>query len=280
LRKRLKTKLVATLPPREINKVYSSFDIIGDIAIIKHNQIQNPQAVANQILAIHRNIKTVLTPTTPIAGNFRTRKLKLLAGENKTKTRHRESGCVFEVDVEKCYFSPRLSHEHRRISELVTPDETVINMFAGVGCFSICIAKIQPKAKVYSVDINPYAFECMNQNVQENDVVSQVVCLEGDSKDIITGQLKAVADRVLMPLPEKAQEYLPYALMALKQEGGWIHYYDFQHAAKNESPIEKTQTIIAQKLDELGVEYQLHYSRIVRHTGPNWFQTVIDIHVT
>ncbi len=278
MRKRLKQKLSKSLSPEELSKVYSSFDIIGDIAIVKHNHIQNPQAVANQILAIHKNIKTVLTPTTAIKDTFRLRTLQLLAGENNTKTCHRESGCVFAVDVERCYFSPRLSHEHTRIAELVTPCETVVNMFAGVGCFSIISAKIQPTAKVYSIDINPVAFQCMEKNVQENDVVGRVVCLLGDSKDIITARLQGVADRVLMPLPEKAFEYLPYAVLALKR-GGWIHYYDFQHAIKKEDPIEKTKTKIAQKLDELRADYSFAYSRVVRPTGPNWFQTVIDIQV-
>ncbi len=77
------------------------------------------EAVANQIMAIHKNIKTVLTPTTRIRGDFRVRELRLLAGENKTVTIHKESGCIFKVDVEKCYFSPRLSHEHLRIAKLV-----------------------------------------------------------------------------------------------------------------------------------------------------------------
>ena len=279
MRKRLKQRLSTTLPPKEIDKVYSSFDIIGDIAIIKHNQLQNPQAVAKQILEIHHNIKTVLTPATPIAGTFRTRKLQILAGENKTRTKHRESGCIFEVDVEKCYFSPRLGHEHGRIAELVAPGETVINMFAGVGCFSVRIAKTQFRAKVYSFDINPDAFECMEHNVKENGVEERVVCVQGDSRDLIATELNAVADRVLMPLPEKAFEYLPYALVALKKTGGWIHYYDFQHAKRKERPIEKTKTKIAQKLDKLGIEYMIPFSRIVRHTGPNWFQTVVDIHV-
>ena len=58
-----------------------------------------------------------------------------------------------------------------------------------------------------------------------------------------------------MPLPEKALEYLPYAVMALKKDGGWIHYYDFQHAVGKEDPDEKTKLKVAQKLDSLGVGY-------------------------
>ena len=230
MRKRLRDKLSDALPQEQLGRVYNSFDTIGDIAIVKHNNLQNAEVVAEQIMAVNRNIKTVLTPIGRITGDFRVRELKLLAGENKTCTSHRESGCVFRVDVEKCYFSPRLSYEHRRIAELVKPGEVVVNMFAGVGCFSIVIAKTQSQTKTYSIDVNPTAVQYMEENVKINQVSDSVFPILGDAKEIIQTRLQGVADRVLMPLPEKALEYLPYALLALKKKGGWIHYYDFQHA--------------------------------------------------
>jgi tRNA (guanine37-N1)-methyltransferase len=203
-----------------------------------------------------------------------------LAGENKTVTTHRESGCFFRVDVENTYFSPRLSFEHKRIACLVKRSETVVNMFAGVGCFSIVSAKIVNPVKVYSIDVNPVAIECMKENVKVNHVDASVFPILGDAKDIIAANLRGVADRVLMPLPEKALEYLPYALSALKPTGGWIHFYDFQHAPGKENPIEKTRMIVAQKLDSLDIKYVIVNSRVMRPTGPNWYQTVMDIQVT
>jgi tRNA (guanine37-N1)-methyltransferase len=277
LRKRLREKLSEALPSEQLKKVYNSFDIVGDIAIIKHNNNQNAEIVAKQIMGVHRNIKTVLTPVTRISGDFRVRELKLLAGVNKTSTNHKESGCIFKVDVEKCYFSPRLSHEHLRIAKLVKSGETIVNMFAGVGCFSIIIAKTQSKTKIYSIDINPTAVRYMEDNVKVNCVCDQVFPILGDSKDIIQSQLQGVADRVLMPLPEKALEYLPYALWALKQTGGWVHYYDFQHAPGKEDPVKKTKLKVAEKLDSIGMSYVFANSRVVRPTGPNWYQTVLDI---
>ena len=279
MRKRLRDKLSAALPPDQLRRVYSSFDIVGDIAIVKHNKVQNPESIAKQIMATHKNIKTVLTPTTRIEGDFRVRELMLLAGENKTSTIHKESGCTFKVDVEKCYFSPRLSHEHKRIAELALPGEVIVNMFAGVGCFSILIAKIQSQSRVYSIDVNPTAVEYMEENIKINDVCGQVIPLLGDSMGIIQTRLQGIADRVLMPLPEKALDYLPFALSALKKVGGWIHYYDFQHAAGNENPVEKTKLKVAEKLDSIGVSYAIINSRVMRPTGPNWYQTVLDINV-
>jgi tRNA (guanine37-N1)-methyltransferase len=279
LRKLLRDKLSVALPSEELDKVYSSFDVIGDIAIIKINALQNAEAIANQIMACQKNIKTVLTPTTSIMGDFRVRGLKYLAGEIKTVTCHKESGCSFKVDVEKCYFSPRLSFEHSRIAKLVESGETVVNMFAGVGCFSIFIAKTASQTRVYSIDVNPAAIQCMEENDKINEVEESVFPMLGDAKDIINSKLQGLADRVLMPLPEIALEYLPHALSALKQTGGWIHYYDFQHARGKENPAEKTKLKVAEKLDCLGVNYVFANSRVMRPTGPNWYQTVVDIKV-
>jgi len=93
-------------------------------------------------------------------------------------------------------------------------------MFAGVGCFSILIARNVPTAKVYSIDVNPVAFEFMQENVVVNRAFGQVFPLLGDAKALIETRLRGVADRVLMPLPEKALEYLPCAVAALKPSGG------------------------------------------------------------
>jgi tRNA (guanine37-N1)-methyltransferase len=281
LRRRLKEKLSVSIPPEELKQIYNSFDIIGDIAIIKmaNDNVTSAEAVAKQIMAVHRSVKTVFVQTSPIRGDFRVRELKRVAGEGKTACKYRESGCVFAVDVEKCYFSPRLSQERARIARLVRSGETVVNMFAGVGCFSVIIAKTVPQSKVFSIDINPTAFNYMKENVKTNRVYGKVTPMLGDSKDVIKAQLQSKADRVLMPLPEKAIEYLPYAVLALKPSGGWVHFYDFQHATGNENPVYKTTQNVAKKLDSLGVGYRFSFSRVVRSTGPNWYQTALDIQV-
>ncbi len=280
MRVRLKEKLTNALSPEGLSKVYSSFDVVGDIAIIKApNNASDAQAVARQIMAVHKGVKTVFSQTSPIKGDHRTRELTLLAGENRTVTKYKEAGCIFSVDIEKCYFSPRLKHERLRIASQVSPHETVVNMFAGVGCFSIIIAKTVPETKVYSIDINPTAYQFMQENIRVNRVFGRVEPLLGDSQDIAQTKLQGVADRVLMLLPEKALEYLPAAVSALKKTGGWIHYYDFQHAPGKEDPTEKTERKVAEKLDSLGVPYMFACSRIIRSTGPNWYQTVLDIQV-
>jgi len=282
LRKRLKKKLTTDLPAESVSKVYSAFDIVGDVAIIKTNQL-NPEeakAAAKKILAIHKNMKAVYTQSGAIKSGFRDRELKLLAGEEKSTVVHTESGCTFRVDIAKCYFSPRLSCERTRIAKLVQAGEVVVNMFAGVGCFSIIIAKTVPQVKVYSIDVNPSAFEFMVENVRKNRVYGIVQPLVGDAKTVIEAQLMGLADRVLMPLPELALQYLPSALMALKPRGGWIHFHYFLHATPTEDPVEKTKEQAAARLDSLGVKYVFDYGRVIRSTGPYWWHIVLDVKVS
>ncbi len=281
LRTRLR-KAVAETSHTEGLEVYSAFDIVGDIAITKIPKTTSlsPAVVAQAIMKRHRNVKAVFIQKGGVSGDHRLRRLIHVGGENRTATVHRESGCVFKVDVETCYFSPRLSGERLRIAHLVQPGETVVNMFAGVGCFSILIAKRQPAAKVFSIDINPAAVQFMEENIRLNRVYGKVVPLLGDARQIIENQLRHSADRVLMPLPEKAYEYLPSAVSALKPEGGWVHLHVFEHAAKSENPAEKIKQKAAAAMNTVGWEFQFPSIRVVRSTGPNWWQLVADIKVS
>jgi tRNA (guanine37-N1)-methyltransferase len=279
LKRRLKDILSDFIPERNLAYIYNSYDIVGDIAILRLTEESRKYSkiIAEAILNVHKNVKTVLAQTSPVSGDFRLRKLEYVAGENKTVTVHRESGCQFSIDVAKCYFSPRLFFERMRIAKLVRNEEVVVNMFAGVGCFSIIIAKYSNAKKVYSIDVNPAAYQLMQENIRINGVFERVVPILGDAKDIIQTKLNRSADRVLMPLPEKALEYLPYAILALRNTGGWVHYYDFEHAKRNENPVEKVKLKVAEKLQNLVASFEIHSGRVVRSTGPNWYQVVLDI---
>lgn len=277
--KSLKGILREKLPPEQLKLVYRSYDVIGDIAIIRVPEAigECSGLIAEAVMQIHKNVRSVWRQTGPIAGDFRLRRLEWVAGEKRTETIHREHGCSFKVDIKKCYFSPRLSHERMRITRQVKPGETVVNMFAGVGCYSILIAKKSPAVRVYSIDINPHAVRYMRENVRANKVNGKVVPILGDAKRTVKERLRGVADRVLMPLPEKAYEYLDAALLALKPKGGLIHYYDFEHARKGEDPVAKVEEKVSLKLEASKASYEFLLGRKVRTTGPNWYQIVLDV---
>jgi len=274
----LKEHLAGKINDWELKALPSSYDIVGDIAIIRiPNELRHRiKEIAETIMQTNSHVKTVLNQISPVSGDFRLRRLEWIAGEKKTETIHKEHGCLFKVDLEKCYFSPRLSFERSRIVKQVKPSEIIVNMFAGVGCFSILIAKKSEARRVYSIDINPWAISYAEENIRLNGVRHIVKAILGDAKDVIREKLEGTADRVLMPLPEKAYEYIDFAVKALKPNGGIIHYYDFIHAKKNENPIQKVEEKISRKLFLIR-DFEVNSGRIVRTVGPRWFQIVLDI---
>jgi tRNA (guanine37-N1)-methyltransferase len=281
LTKSLREILSSVLPPEEAARVHNSYDIVGDIAIVRLTEVSSKyqKYIAEAVMSVHQNVKTVLEQKSPVCGDFRVRELRHVAGENKTVTTHVEFGCVFTVDVSMCYFSPRLSHERMRVARQVGKGEVVVNMFAGVGCFSLLIAKYSEALRIHSIDVNPAAFEFMQRNVRLNGAYGRVIPIMGDAKEIIEARLRRVGQRVLMPLPEKALDYLPYALLALRGPAGWIHCYGFEHSRKGEDVVEKTKLKVAEKLAKLNVAFEFSFDRVVRSTGPNWYQVVLDIAV-
>jgi tRNA (guanine37-N1)-methyltransferase len=113
----------------------------------------------------------------------------------------------------------------------------------------------------------------MLENIKLNKVYDRVIPFLGDARVVIENSLIGIADRVLMPLPEKAMDYIDTALLALKPKGV-IHYYTHVHASTDEDPIEKA----AREIDErLKLKYEILEARIVREVGPRWSQLVLDL---
>lgn len=234
----LREKPAAALKLQKVELLPRSYDVIGDVAVIRVPETIDCRGreIAEAVMQNNKHVKTVLRQVSPVSGSLRLRELSWVAGEKRTETVHKEHGCLFRVDLARCYFSPGLLYERRRIAQQVGPDEVVANLFSGVGCYSIAIAKHSGARRVYSIDLNPVAIEYQRENVRLNGVESVVEVILGDAASIVKARLPNIADRVLMPLPEKTLEYLDHAVMALKPGEGWIHYYDFVRASRDESP--------------------------------------------
>jgi tRNA (guanine37-N1)-methyltransferase len=202
--------------------------------------------------------------------------LEVIAGEDNTETEYREFGCRFKVDVEKAFFSPRLSTERNRIADLVQDGEVVINMFGGVGMFSIVAAK-KKKCTVYNIDLNPYAAKLCEENIKLNKkLAGTVVSIQGDASQVVKEQLQDKGDRTLMLLPERSDEFLDSAISATKS-GGVIHYYSHQHADKRQDAVEVSKQ---HYLQVAPVKSEILGGRMVRAVGPRYYQTVVDVRIT
>jgi tRNA (guanine37-N1)-methyltransferase len=279
VKKALKRVLEEALGTKDLRGLYASFDLVGDIAVLRlprELEYLSPK-LGEAILKSNRRVVTVLLQKEGVSGIFRLRSLKWVLGEQKTETIHKEHGCLFKVDLAKAYFSPRLHYERIRIARLVRPSENLVNLFSGVGCFSIVAAKHSQLRSAFSIDLNPEAVRLMEENVRLNKMEGRVFPILGDAKEVVEDRLRGVADRVLMPLPELVYEYLETAIKALKPSGGFIHLYDFVHASKGEDPIEMVMGRASKRLESLNVSHRFLFGRIVRSVGPNWYQVALDI---
>src|SRR4030065_1863161 len=177
----LKRALEGVLTDQESEELFSAFDQVGDIIIIRipDSLLSKKKMIGETLLDKVSTAKSVFYQSSDVSGDFRTRSLELLAGQNKTETEYKEFGCRFFVDVEKVFFSPRLSTERQRIACTVKDDEVIINMFGGVGMFSILAAKSK-KCTVYNIDINPIASQLCEKNISINKLAGKVISLNGD----------------------------------------------------------------------------------------------------
>ncbi|NQE04232.1 tRNA (guanine(37)-N1)-methyltransferase Trm5b [ANME-1 cluster archaeon GoMg1] len=249
-----------------------SYEMVGDIAVLTAMDLtgENEQLVAHALINLHKNIKVVAKQVSPVEGVFRKRKLEIIAGENRTETIHRENGCRYKLDLEKVYFNPRLATERNRVaSQVRTRDgdnkEEIIDMFAGVGPFSIQIAKRAPQSHVTAIDANPDAIRYLRENIELNGV-RNVEAMEGDIKEIYE-RFRNKADRIIMNLPKSAYLFLREALCMLNPRGRIIHFYDLESSysdATDEEPkaheieiaaINKAKAKLSAKVKEAGDEF-------------------------
>ena len=272
----LKKALEGVLSEKESEELFSAFDQIGDIIIVRipNSLIGKKKIIGETLLEQVKTAKSVFYQSSSVEGNFRTRNLEILAGIDETETEYKEFGCRFVVDVEKAFFSPRLSTERDRIANLVQEGEVVINMFGGVGMFSIIAAK-RNKCTVYNIDINPVATKLCEKNIKLNKLKGNVISILGDASKVIEEKLKENGDRILMLLPERSDEFLNSAISATKNNG-IIHYYSHIHAdEKSQAP-----KLSEQHYQEITpIKSEILDSKIVRAVGPRYYQTVVDIRI-
>ena len=275
--KMLKRVLQDVFSEKESEQLISAFDQIGDIIIVRipDSLVSKKEIIGKTLLEQVSTAKSIFYQSSPVEGDFRTRQLEVIGGEDKTQTEYKENGCRFIVDVEKAFFSPRLSTERERIAGLVKEGEIIINMFGGVGMFSLLVAK-ETACTVYNIDINPVAAQLCKENVQINKLKGEVISLNGDATQIINEQLAGKADRVLMLLPERSDEFLDSALNGLKKKGT-IHYYSHMHADKKQDAPKLSEEHF---LSVNKTNAEIITSRNVRPVGPRFYQTVVDVKIS
>ena len=201
-----------------------TYEVIGSIAVI-----QDGEELAKELIK-RKNIRTVAKRVGEVEGPYRIKRVKVILGENTTETIHKENGVRLLVDINKVYFSPRLQTERLRVINQVKEGETIIDMFAGVGPFSIEIAKHKKVKIIYAIDHNPDAIKYLKENIKLNKI-SNVVPILGDALEEIKALPKA--NRIIMNAPRQNNNETLAAAGKKTKRGGIIHFYISSELVEN-----------------------------------------------
>lgn len=203
-----------------------AFDVMGSIAIAEIPNGVDEKEAARKILETNRHIRSVYKKVSAREGTFRIRKIKLIGGENKSVTVHKENGILLEMNVRKVYFSPREGTERMRIVEKVNAlkprAELGMVFFSGIGGTPILLSKRTSTKYIVGIDINPDAVRYFSKNITLNKV-SNVLAVLGDVRKE-TRKYYGKCDFVSMPLPETGWKYLRHAIRCLKTRGICFFY--------------------------------------------------------
>jgi len=257
--------------PRELwEKIPRRYKIVGDIILVKvPDELEKyKRVIGEELLRLHPRCKAVWRDKGK-QGMLRKPNVELLAGEGSV-TVHKENGCLFKLDVTKVMFSVGNQGERMRMAKIVEEGEIVVDMFAGIGYFSIPIAVHSKPKSVYAIEINPDSYEFLLENIELNGVKS-VIPILGDSMHVTPEE---VADRVIMG-HLFCHDFLPTAIRALRGEG-IIHYHESVPEAVINRPIER----VKRACERMGRRVKILNFRKVKNYSPGVVHVVVDAYVS
>lgn len=267
------------LTESEIEKLPANKQKIGDIVLVSipDSLSHKKQEIGNLLLLMDSKTRLVLNDG-GISGQLRTPNREIIASRDETgfaastETVHKENGCKFKLDVSKIMFSKGNLNEKRLLANECF-GEIIVDMFAGIGYFSIPIAVYSNPAKIVAIELNPVSYNYLCQNTCLNGVqdIFEPIC--GDCQ---MSTPENIADRVLMGYVGTTHNYLETGIKAIKKEGGFLHYHETVHERDfPERAIER----IMKAAEKCGRNAVVLDSRKIKKYSPGVFHVVIDVKI-
>lgn len=271
---KLRDRLKENLNEKELNLLPRSYQIVGKILLLKlkYGILKHKKIIGAAILEILPYIQTVCLQK-QISNIERKPDVEVIAGKESFLTLHRENGCLFEIDVSKSMFSKGNKAEKMRMARLIGPDETIVDMFAGIGYWAIPVAKLTGARKVFAIDINPEAVKSLEKNVFLNKVREKVDILKGDCRNF-SDKLENTADRIIMGYLFETEKFLPAALK-MARNSCTIHF----HRNADTEKIEEIKGRIIEIAKDNGCEIQAIPVVKVKSYAPKVWHIVMDLKV-
>ncbi|WP_406669912.1 class I SAM-dependent methyltransferase family protein [Methanolobus sp. ZRKC4] len=269
----LKEILGGNITETELSMLPSGWQILGNIIIVTIDPSVDhlKERIAKSLIKMYPSCNTVVRDL-GISGQFRLPEREILIGDN-TETINKENGCLFKLDVTKVMFSKGNLYE-KKLMSTVGSDEIIVDMFAGIGYFSIPIAVHAKPRKILAIEINPESFFYLRENVSLNHAESIVEARNGDCANFTP---ENIADRVIMGYVGTTHHYLEYGIRAIKKEGGMLHYHETTPESLIFSrPIER----IEHAASKAGRNVEILDCRKIKKYSPGIWHVVVDARIS
>lgn len=268
------------LPPELLEQLPSRWERLGDIVVLPVTSFKDPlwgsigkelwPLVAKSLGALRLARQGEIAQT-----GTRDSKLEILVGDDGWVD-HRENGILYSFDATKCMFSWGNLSEKLRMGFLDCRNEVIVDLFSGIGYFTLPFL-VRANAKfVYSCEWNPHAVEALHRNLQANSVADRCIILEGDNR--VTAP-KGVADRVCLGLLPTSEGSWVTAVRALRQEGGMLHI----HGNAKDSEEGSWKNHVLQSITDIARLEGYHWDVSIEHVervkwyAPHIRHLVVDV---
>jgi len=277
----LTKKLKGKIDDNKLNLLPKGYQKIGDLIILNLNKelLEYEKDIGEVVLGI-TNVRTVCNKIGKIIGELRKPQIKVIAGDKNTEVCHFENKVYFCFDAGKVMFAKGNVAERGRLPKQVKMNEVIIDMFVGIGYFSVPIAKIAKPKKIYAIDLNPDSIKYLKKTIEKNKL-KNIEVIKGDSKEIIERLLaeEVKADRILMGYLPPPIEFVERAMKIIKK-GGMIHYDDLVVVNKKDECIKKTIDMFNEEAVRAGFSgVELVNAQRVKSYKPKVDHYVLDMRI-
>lgn len=270
--RRLRLTLEDQLPADLLELLPTGWQMLGDVCVVRLAEVLEPHDEGvGRALGQALGARSVLH-LEGSQGELREPETRLLWGDPQTRTVHREHGLVFHIDPAQVMFSAGNKHERHRLVDQVRPGEQVVDLFAGIGYFTLPLARAG--ARVVACEKNPTSAGFLADNVEANQLTGQVEIRQGDCRGLAP---EGVADRVLLGYFPGTAAFLDTALAALAPGGGLLHYHT---TAEEPAPLDAAEAELRSHLPDRAGTVEVVAARRVKTYAPSVAHVVLDVEVT
>jgi len=259
---------LSDLPEEVRSALPTKWEYVGDVVIVKIDEVCSPyKERIGKVYAEVLGVRTVCSDSRGIEGEYRRPSTEILYGMG-TESIRLENGISYEFDVSRIMFASGNVEERHRMGELDCSGETVVDMFAGIGYFSLPIAKFTGARRVFACEKNPDSYYYLFRNAERNGVSDKIIPILGDNR-FFAG--KRFADRIVMGYVQTTSLFLPKALEMIRP-GGMIHYHDTFYVNEYKERIEEIFTTASG-------DFKIEQIKEVKSFAPSVSHYVADVRI-